>query len=73
MLLLRSSYILPLCETMDPVSLAASILTLVGAASTTGSALTRLWGLRGSQDYVVSAINEVGCSEFREQAFLTTE
>jgi hypothetical protein len=44
---------------MEAVGLAASIITLISAASLTGSTLTRLWGLRGSPLYVVSALNEV--------------
>jgi hypothetical protein len=44
---------------MEAVGLAASIITLISAASLTSSTLTRLWGLRGSPLYVVSALNEV--------------
>lgn len=44
---------------MEAVGLVASIITLVGAASLTGSSLTRLWGLRGSPLYIISALNEV--------------
>jgi hypothetical protein len=46
-------------HTMEAVGFAASIITLISAASLTGSTLTRLWGLRGSPLYVVSALNEV--------------
>jgi hypothetical protein len=44
---------------MDVLGLAASIITLTSAVTLTGSTLTRLWGLRGSPLYVVSALNEV--------------
>jgi hypothetical protein len=44
---------------MEVVGLTASIITLISAATLTGSTLTRLWGLRGSALYVVSALNEV--------------
>jgi hypothetical protein len=44
---------------MEAVGLAASVITLISAATLTGSTLTRLWGLRGSPLYVVSALNEV--------------
>jgi hypothetical protein len=44
---------------MEAVGLVASIITLIGAASRTGSSLIRLWNLRGSPLYVTSALNEV--------------
>ncbi|KAF2870086.1 ankyrin repeat-containing domain protein [Massariosphaeria phaeospora] len=44
---------------MEPVSLAASIITLVSATSATSTALARLWGARGVPDYVATALNEV--------------
>jgi|TARA_R110002003_G_scaffold3_22_gene116 hypothetical protein len=44
---------------MEAVGLAASIITLIGAATLTSSSLTRLWALRGTPLYVVTALNEV--------------
>ena len=44
---------------MEVVGLVASVMTLIGAASLTGSTIQRAWGLRGSPMYLVSALNEV--------------
>jgi hypothetical protein len=44
---------------MDPVSLAASILTLITASNATVSGLTRLWSLRRPPPYLDGTINEV--------------
>lgn len=44
---------------MEPISLAASIITLITATSAAASALTRLWGLRRDPEYLLPAINEV--------------
>lgn len=44
---------------MEVVGLAASISTLIGVASVTASTLTRLWRLRGTPLYVVTALNEI--------------
>ncbi|KAF2124067.1 ankyrin [Dothidotthia symphoricarpi CBS 119687] len=44
---------------MEVVGLVASIITLIGAASLTGSTLTRLYGLRGAPLYILTALNEV--------------
>lgn len=45
---------------MDPLSVAASVLALVGAAGNTLNALQMLWDLRHAPDEVFSLINEVG-------------
>jgi len=44
---------------MEAIGLVASIITLIGAATLTGSSLTRLWGLWGTPFYIVTALNEV--------------
>ncbi|ORX94879.1 hypothetical protein BCR34DRAFT_608123 [Clohesyomyces aquaticus] len=44
---------------MDPVSLAASIITLAAAASNTGAALQRLWELKQASENLSVIINEV--------------
>lgn len=44
---------------MEVVGLVASIITLIGAASLTGSTIERAWGLRGCPIYLVTALNEV--------------
>jgi hypothetical protein len=48
---------------MEVVGLVASVITLIGAASLTGSTIQRAWGLRGSPPYLVTALNEV--SDFK--------
>jgi hypothetical protein len=50
---------------MDPISLAASIVTLISAANVTVTALTRLWSLRSRPRYLDVAINEAGNCLFR--------
>lgn len=44
---------------MDPVSVAASVLTLLGAAATAGRALERLSTLKHAPDNLVALVNEV--------------
>jgi vacuolar-type H+-ATPase subunit H len=44
---------------MEVVGLVASVMTLIGAASLTGSTIRRAWGLRGSPPYLITALNEV--------------
>jgi hypothetical protein len=44
---------------MEVVGLVASVITLIGAASLTGSTIHRAWGLRGSPPYLATALNEV--------------
>ncbi|KAI4174725.1 MAG: hypothetical protein LQ343_002096 [Gyalolechia ehrenbergii] len=44
---------------MDPVSVAASLLTLLGAAATAGRALDRLSSLKHAPDHLIALVNEV--------------
>lgn len=44
---------------MEVLGLVTSIITLIGAASLTGSTIHRAWGLRGSPPYLITALNEV--------------
>ncbi|KAL8939547.1 MAG: hypothetical protein Q9216_003307 [Gyalolechia sp. 2 TL-2023] len=44
---------------MDPVSVAASVLTLLGAAATAGRALDRLSSLKHAPDHLIALVNEV--------------
>jgi hypothetical protein len=44
---------------MEVVGLVASISTLIRVAAATVSALTKLWRLRGTPLYVITALNEV--------------
>ncbi|KAI4125496.1 MAG: hypothetical protein LQ338_004198 [Usnochroma carphineum] len=44
---------------MDPVSVAASVLTVLGAAATAGRALDHLSSLRHAPDHLVALVNEV--------------
>ena len=44
---------------MDPVSLAASIITLISAASTTGDFLKKVWSLRNHPGYLSAALNDI--------------
>ena len=45
--------------TMEAVGLAASIITLISAATLTGATITRVWGLRGCPQSVTTSLNEV--------------
>ena len=47
---------------MDPISLAASLLTVLGAAATVGRSLERLSSPRHAPDQLVALINEVSSS-----------
>lgn len=44
---------------MDPISLAASLLTVIGAAATTGRTLEKLSSARYAGDQLDALINEV--------------
>ncbi|KAL9017831.1 MAG: hypothetical protein Q9185_004846 [Variospora sp. 1 TL-2023] len=44
---------------MDPISVAASLLTVLGAAATAGRALDRLSSLRHAPDHLVALVNEI--------------
>ncbi|KAL9593600.1 MAG: hypothetical protein Q9219_007474 [cf. Caloplaca sp. 3 TL-2023] len=44
---------------MDPVSVAASLLTVLGAAATAGRALDHLSSLRHAPDHLIALVNEV--------------
>ena len=44
---------------MDPVSVAASLLTVLGAAGAAGRALEHLSNIRHSSDQLLALINEV--------------
>ncbi|KAF2259503.1 hypothetical protein CC78DRAFT_620985 [Lojkania enalia] len=44
---------------MDPVSLAASVVTLISATTVTASTLRGLWNLGSTPEYLVGALNEV--------------
>jgi hypothetical protein len=45
--------------TMEPVGLAASIITLISAASLASATITRAYGLRGCPESVLTSLNEV--------------
>ena len=49
---------------MDPVSVAASLLTLVSAASTTGRALEQISNVRHAPDQLLALVNEVSAFYF---------
>lgn len=44
---------------MEAIGLVASIITLISAATLAGSALDRVWGLKGVPFYILPALNEV--------------
>lgn len=44
---------------MDPISLAASLLTVIGAAATTGRTLEKLSSARYAGDQLDALVNEV--------------
>jgi hypothetical protein len=48
---------------MEAVGLVASIVTLIGTVTLTSATLRKLWALRGSPLYMVTALNEV--SDFK--------
>jgi hypothetical protein len=47
------------CVTMDPLSITASLIAVLGAVSTTAGVLERLWGLRDAPTRLLSLMNEV--------------
>ena len=49
---------------MDPISIGASILTVLGAAATAAQTLEKLCSLRHAPDDLVALINEV-CARTR--------
>lgn len=49
---------------MDPISIAASLLTVLGAAATAGRALDHLSSLRHAPDHLIALLNEVNAKRY---------
>lgn len=47
------------CLAMDPISVAASVLTVLGAAGTAGRALEHISQLRHASEHLIGLVNEV--------------
>lgn len=44
---------------MDPLSITASVLAVLGAVGQTAKALKKLWGLKDAPEELASLVNEV--------------
>lgn len=49
---------------MDPLSITASVVTLIGATKATGKGLQRLWELPNAPEHLSALKNEVSLKQF---------